>query len=71
MSEWMAWGAGNVPSRHLFPPPLSSSGRSGKSSMLRALKSAAARLGLDLGTGQDSALVRNRNSRPYDPSHGY
>ena len=39
----MAWRAlrpnGNVPSRHVFPPPSSSSGRSGKSSTLRAPQS--------------------------------
>ena len=44
----MAWGAlrpkGNVPSRHLFPPPFSSSGRSGKSSTLRAPQSKQAKV---------------------------
>ena len=44
VSEWMAWGAlrpsGNVPSRHLFPPPFSSSRRSGKIPSIQAGKSA-------------------------------
>ena len=72
------------PSDLLFPPPRTSLGRSSESSTLASqsekgkvppeppwVRPPKLKLGLDLGTWQDSPLLGNTSSSPCDLSRGY